>query len=60
MHEDDTEGRGDRDIASFLAGRAAEIWHFESSFTTLNWETKGPPRWRGVPWRSWCPIGVVH
>lgn len=29
---------GDRDIAPFFAGRAAEIWHFESSFTTLDWE----------------------
>ena len=31
---------GDRDIAPFFAGRAAEIRHFESSFNTLDWENK--------------------
>ena len=31
---------GDRDIAPFFAGRAAEIGHFESAFNTLDWEQK--------------------
>ena len=31
---------GDRDIAPFFAGRAAEIRHFESSFNTLDWDNK--------------------
>ena len=31
---------GDRDIAPFFAGRAAEIRHFESSFNTLDWANK--------------------
>ena len=31
---------GDRDIAPFFAGRAAEIAHFESSFNALDWENK--------------------